>query len=96
VGSVLKLSLVAKQRQLSREATSAYSRGRQPTELWQESIHSREAAAASDTWLNCCRRFAAMEREVLSVCGLTPTAICCRGFAAKDEIASLVEQKNYI
>ena len=71
-----------------REATSAYSRGRHPTEWRRESINSREAAEAIDRWLNCCRGFAAVIDGVFAVCGLTPAAICCRGFAANERTAS--------
>ena len=35
---------------------------------------------------DCYRRFAAICRWVVAICGLTPAAMSCRGFAAGDHV----------
>lgn len=62
---------------ISGVATSALSRGRQPTDSGHHESLSREAAVAK----KCCRRFAATAVDDHLVCGLTPAAKCCHRFA---------------
>lgn len=62
---------------LNREAVAADSRGRQPADRSHDETLSREAAAARD----CCRGDAAQCEGNAWVCGLTPAAKWCRGYA---------------
>jgi hypothetical protein len=63
----------------SREAATAHSRGRQPTEKDQTEHVSREAAAAEDIAVAASRLWLLS----VSICGLTPAAIGYRHFATQ-------------
>ena len=63
----------------SREAATAHSRGRQPTERNLNEHVSREAATADVTAVAASRLGLCMP----FFCGLTPAAMCCRRFATQ-------------
>jgi hypothetical protein len=66
----------------SGEAATARSRTRKRAERIRNESLSREAATAERF---CCRRCAALAIDDSLICGLTPAATCCRGFAAGPE-----------